>query len=133
MKSALMIAGALLVSACVSTMPSPEALIAKPASSAEVMAQTNYDNAYRITLSRMTLCYAGNAIRVWGDKAKDNALISLATVIPDGVAGTIKLEPKNEGTRVTIYSAGTLPTDSMKKKIDYWLNRGGEECNATDQ
>jgi hypothetical protein len=130
MKSALMIfAAAILLSACVSTMPTHDALMANPKETAELTTQMPYENAYRTTLARMTLCFSMNTVSVFGDKTKDNAIISTGiNHLTQGIASTIKLAPSPDGTNITIYSAGTMGADMLKKRINYWLNLNGSEC-----
>jgi uncharacterized protein YceK len=129
MKSALIPIAALLLSGCVSTMPTHDALMANPAETANLTTAAPYESAYRTTLARMTLCFSTSTISVVGDKTNDDAIISTGiNLMTQGIASTIKLVPAQEGTRITIYSAGTMKADMLKKRLDYWLNRNGTEC-----
>ena len=118
-----------LTTACVSTMPSSDALMKAPAATEALNSTMPFDDAYRLALDRMMICYDSGPIRSYGDKRKDSAIISLKVI--DGIAATVKLTPTpTGGTHFDIYSAGTSKPAYVKKQLDCWVNHGSESCQT---
>jgi hypothetical protein len=123
-----LIAVTISLSACVSTMPSSDALMNSPAATESLDSTRTFDDAYRLSLDRMMICYDAGIIRVYGDKRKDSAVISMK--VNDGIAASIKLTPTDAGTHINIYSAGTSPPALVKMQLNCWLNQNSTSCQS---